>query len=430
LQTRHQFLVESFPKNKVFMKGKSPEQRQTSFVNGDLATLLNPRNKIYILANNIPWPLLEKEFSGLYSNLGQPAKPIRLMTGLLILKQMHNLSDDNIVEAWKMNPYFQYFCGETEFQWDGPCDSSDLTYFRNRIGEKGAEKILELSIQMHPKAVLEKTVIVDTTVQEKNITFPTDLKLHRKIIERCRKIAKDENVRLRQTYKKEIKELVNKLRFEKRKHSKKAIKKYRKRVKTIAMKLVREISRKLPESALEKYANDVLVYLKVIGQKRDSKNKIYSLHETHVQCIAKGKDHKKYEFGTKTSFAYAPKTGVIVGALAFENNPFDGHTLEKALDQTTNLLGTRPSLGITDRGYRGQKQIKGTTILYPNQKKIKDPKEKKWVKENLKSRSAIEAIIGHLKSDFRLQRNYLKGFMGDSMNAMLAAAAFNFKYAV
>jgi transposase, IS5 family len=411
------------------MKGKSPDQRQTSFVNGELTTLLNPKNNLYALANKIPWNLLEQEFEEFYSKVGQPAKPIRLMSGLLILRQMFNLSDEGVIETWKMNPYFQYFCGEIEFQWNAPCDSSDLTYFRKRIGEKGAEKIFQISIHLHTDVFSEETIILDTTVQEKNITFPTDQKQHLKIIEKCRRIAKDENISLRQTFKKEIKNLLYKLRFEKRKLKNKEIKKYRKRIKTIAIKLLREISRKLPERQLEKYSKDVLIYMKVLEQKKESKNKIYSLHEPHVQCIAKGKDHKKYEFGTKTSFAYAPNSGVIVGALAFENNPYDGHTLAKALNQTTKLIGQRPKLGIVDRGYKGINQLKGTTILYPNQKKINDSKELAKIKSHLRQRSAIEPIIGHLKSDFRLQRNYLKGFIGDSINALLAAAAFNFKYA-
>ena len=123
------------------------------------------------------------------------------MVGSMLLKQMYNLGDETFVARWIENPYWQYFCGETYFQYEEPYDPSDFVHFRKRIGEEGAQKILKLSISLFDsKEVHEKEILIDTTGQEKNITFPTDSKLHKKIIEGCLKIAEKENIKLRQRY--------------------------------------------------------------------------------------------------------------------------------------------------------------------------------------------------------------------------------------
>lgn len=171
------------------MKGKSPEKGQNSFLYQGLKELLNPKEPLYQLSEKIPWEEIEKEFGKYYVNFGRPSKPIRLMVSLLLLKQMHNLGDETVVSQWVQNPYWQYFSGEREFQWKFPIEPSDLVHFRKRIGEGGVKRILKISIDLHGKSSMEGEVLVDTTVQEKNITFPTDVKLHKKIIEQCRKIA-------------------------------------------------------------------------------------------------------------------------------------------------------------------------------------------------------------------------------------------------
>jgi len=155
------------------MKAKSRESRQSNFLYPDLLDQLNPAHPLLKLAKRIPWQRFEDEFAGLYSQAGRPAKPIRLMVGLLLLKQLENLSDERVVEAWVANPYFQAFCGETRFQWKFPCNPSDFVYFRKRIGEDGARLIFEVSVALHGEAAKEVEVTIDTTVQEKNITFET-----------------------------------------------------------------------------------------------------------------------------------------------------------------------------------------------------------------------------------------------------------------
>lgn len=221
------------------MKDSSPDHNQMSFLSPNLLDHLNPKHPLLQLAQTIHWDFFESEFAPLYSNIGRPAKPIRLMVGLCILKHMGNVSDDVIVQQWVQNPYFQAFCGEAEFQWSFPCDPSDLVYFRKRIGEKGFEKILASSITIHGGSGVEEEVCIDTTVQENNITFPTDAKLYRKIIVRCLKLARANGIKLRRSYAKEIKQRKLECRFAGHPKNRVKARKAVKRLKTIASCLVR-----------------------------------------------------------------------------------------------------------------------------------------------------------------------------------------------
>lgn len=410
------------------MKGKSPDPFQLSLLPQRLEDLVNPRHPLYKLSNRIPWDDIEEHFSGLYHPSGRPAKPVRLMVSLLILKQLYNLSDESIVERWVENPYYQFFSGETLFQWEFPCHSTDLVYFRKRIGKKGVEKILKVSIELHGKKAHEAEVLVDTTVQEKNITFPTDTKLYKRVIEHCISIAGKEGITLRQSYKRTIKKLMLAQRFRNHpKNRKKALAAQRK-LKTIAGRLIRELERKLPATSLLTYAQEIEIYNRILSQERKSKNKIYSIHEPQVYCISKGKDHKKYEFGSKSSIVMTKNSGIIVGAVSFSKNIYDGHTLPDALKQREALVGRRAKVAICDRGYRGKRVVNGTRIEIPKKPlKRASAYEKRKARKRFRRRAGIEPIIGHLKSDFRLLRNYLKGSVGDRINLMLAAAAYNFK---
>ena len=190
--------------------------------------------------------------------------------------------------------------------------------------------------------------------------------------------------------------------------------------------MVRELARNLsPDSIHQK---TILFFKQVLTQTRGSKHKIYSLHEPDVLCISKGKEHKKYEFGNKVSIVKTQNTGVIVGAMGFRNE-FDGHTLKPALQQVNRMVGKEPKTVSVDRGYRGNTQIGATQVQIP--KPFNDKKQTKYQQKKLKEahrkRAAIEPVIGHLKTDHRLGRNFYKGIIGDNINIMLAAAAFNFK---
>lgn len=330
------------------MRSQKPVKNQINFLGNTLDELLNPKHELYLLSNEIDWGYFELEFSPLYSKKGRPAHPIRLMVSLLILKSMYNLSDEKLVEEhWEMNVYFQYFSGKLHQQWGQPCSASDLVYFRRRIGKQGVEKIFKHSIDKHGDDGQDPNVSIDSTVQEKNITYPTDSKLQKKIIDKCVKIAKEEGVVLRRSYKRTSKQLVrdtyNGTHVKRRKKANAA----KRKLKTIAGRLVRELERKLPVDSIKR--TNLKVFKKVLSQTKKSKNKVYSLHEPEVYCIAKGKAHKKYEYGCKASVVLTQKTGIIVGAMTFQTNVYDGHTLEEVLIQTKGLTGKSPVNAWVDR---------------------------------------------------------------------------------
>jgi len=311
--------------------------------------------ELVLLAQRIDWESVEKEFSVYYPYMGRPAVPIRKMVGSMILKQMYNIGDETFVSRWIENPYWQYFCGETFFQYDKPFDPSEFVHFHKRIGEVGAQKILKLSISLFDtREVHEKEVLIDTTVQEKNITFPTDSKLHKKIIEGCRKIAEKEGILLRQSYKRTVKQLMIDHWFREHPKKRKKANAAARKLKTIAGRLVRDVERGLDDiDRLICYDERLWLYYRVLGQKRDDNNKLYSFHAPEVKCISKGKEHKSYEFGNKSSFVLTKKSGIVVGAMAFEDNIYDGHTLEPQLAQVEDLLGRLPETALVDRGCKG-----------------------------------------------------------------------------
>ena len=405
-----------------------PKNNQPNLFHSQLRDMLDSNDPLIALADTINWELFEDSFEKYYSIEGRPAKPIRLMVGLLLLKQLKNLSDEEIIEQWKQNPYYQYFCGFHEFQVALPCHSTDLVYFRKRIGTQGVEEIFGMSVKLHGKAVEDKQVIIDTTVQEKNVTYPTDGKLAIKMIHQLHRIAKEEQIQLRRTYIKEIKGHRISLRFFR--HPKK-IKKARaamKRLKTIVGVLMRDITRNLTEEQLEIYKETFELFTKVSNQKMKDSHKVYSLHESHIYVIAKGKDHKKYEYGTKASLVTTMKGNIIIGAVAHDKNEHDSKTLKSAIAHA-NKHRTKPIVeAICDRGYRGKKEVDGTAICIPDSPKKRDTKyQKEQKRKKFRRRAAIEPIIGHVKSDHRMQRNYLKGFVGDEINLLLACSAFNLK---
>ena len=418
---------------------------QTSMF-GDLESMLDQKHPLYVLAKLIHWELFEEEFKKHYcQNNGSMAKPIRRMVGLILLKHIRNVSDESVVEQFSENAYYQYFCGEHAFTCKPPCVPTELVQFRKRIGEAGVELILKESIRVNMeledrkkererksngksnrgrKPEEELTAFIDTTVQEKNVTFPTDSKLLNKVIGYCHNIAQEEDIKLHQTFAKEIKQLKLVQRFRGRSHSAKKVKKADKRMRTIAGILLREILRNLPEESPYKELLDTCMKF-VNGEKYDG-HKIYSLHEPDVLCIGKGKDHVKYEFGNKVSITRL-WNGTIIGAMSFRNE-YDGHTIDRAMEQVERIFG-RPLKSLAgDRGYRGQKTCGGTNIEIPSVPKSSDTAYARQKKHNLFcKRAGIEPVIGHCKSDHRLSRNFYKGLFGDSINVMLSAAAFNFK---
>lgn len=395
-----------------------------------LVHFIEMKHELVALSQKIDWDNLEKELSQYYcAHNGRPSIPIQTVAGIVILKRMFNESDESVLERWVENPYWQYFCGETYFNHELPFDRTELIKFRKRIGDKGSEQILKASIDLFPKKeVQEKDVLIDTTVQEKNITYPTDPKLQKKVIEKCRSIAKKEHIQLRQVYRKELKQLMIDQRFHNHPKRKKKANAAARRIKVIAGKIYRDLDRKLTNQQREKYTELFSIFEQLLAQQKTDKNKIYSIHQSYVKCIAKGKEAKKFEFGNKSSFVKTKKSGIIVGAMAFTESIYDGATLPPQLKQVEKLTGRMPKQGVVDRGYRGKKIVDGVKITIPKQlPKSSSRYQIQKIRKLFRARAGIEPVIGHLKQDHRMSRNYLLDPDGDRVNTILAAAGFNLR---
>jgi IS5 family transposase len=400
-----------------------------------LSEKLDQKEKPIILAKAINWIGLELSLSKFYSSkLGRPIIPIRRMIGLLLLQYFFNASDRQAVAEWKANVYWQAFTGEISQVDKLPCSASQLAAFRKRIGVEGCEIIFQESVRVHGKKVLEKTCIADTTVQEKNITFPTDDKLMLRAIKIIFSIAAFLGIAFRKKFKKETQQIKTDNNFSKSVKDKECKIKNTERLRVIGSLLLKTLIKHIPERALKGYKVPSLLFIlkKVFSQRKNDKQKVYSIHEPQTQCIAKGKSYKKYEFGNKVSLMITKCSQIIVGVLSFSKNPYDGDTLDPALKQLETLHnGYLPKQIIADRGYRGREEVNGVKVLTPyDQKKGILSKVLKKITKLLRSRPSIEPIIGHLKADHRMSRNLLKGVLGDKINPLLSAAAFNFlKYA-
>lgn len=413
------------------MLGKIKSDSQQNLFKTRLTDLINLGHPLVKLADEVSWDKMELEFKSLYSNQGRPSIPIRKIAGLLMLKEMFKESDESVVERWIENAYWQYFTGEEFFQTKQPFDPSEFVHFRKRLKEDGLEFLLSQSVALHPKAKSEKEVLIDTTVQEKNITFPTDAKLAKKVIDNCTKIAKREGIKQRQTYKRVAKQHLRDSYFGHHPKRKKKAMMTRKKLRTIGERVVRELERKLPADSQKHYQTEFSNYKKALTQERKSKDKIYSLHEPQTACIAKGKAHKAYEFGTKVCVVRGRQTGVISSVKRFSGNPHDSKTLEESLNQSERIRkhigGTRPKIASTDRGFRGKTEVDGTLILMPKNRKESSRYKQEVARKRFRARAAIEPTISHLKRNHALGLNFLKGVAGDVHNALLAGIGYNLK---
>lgn len=267
-----------------------------------------------------------------------------------------------------------------------------------------------LSIALHGDASEETTVLVDTTVQEKAITYPTDSKLAIKIINRLNKLAKKQGIKQRRTFVKETKSLRLACRHFRHVTRRGKAKKALKRLRTIAGILLRELQRKLPENIIHAEAERFALYERVLAQKPRGKNKVYSLHEPDIYCVGKGKDHKPYEYGRKASVVSTLDRQVIIGVASHDEHTHDSRTLKSALGEAMHFHENPIELAVVDRGYRGAKNKVTAQVLLPSAPLKRDSEQQRQIKRRLcQRRAAIEPIIGHLKQDYRLSRNWLKG---------------------
>lgn len=413
------------------MVGAGDPAGQQGVFGNDLSTMLDPNDRLYILAKRVPWADIEKDLARFYKSGGRPSLPIRLLAGLTILKHTFDVSDEDLVDQWRQNPYWQFFCGESHFRWKLPCDPSEMTRFRGRIGSDGCERILKASIDIQrQRADVTQDVVVDSTVQEKNVTYPTFAKLDVKVIERCRAIAATEGFTLRQTYVR----VLGQLRIQARQYRhqnptvRRKARRAERRIRTIAKRLWREIQRKISPDRIARYTEEIRRMGIAVRQTAEpGSERIHSLHEPDVVCLAKGKPHKPYEFGSKVSVAVHPTTGLIVAALHLPGRQHDRASIPDTLAQIERLTGHVPRRVIADLGYRGKKTEGDTTIITPATMRGTEGSTRKRLRRALRRRQVVEATIGRLKFLHRLGRNFLKGLPGDSMNILLAAAGNNFR---
>lgn len=394
----------------------------------ELNRIIDMNHPLICLGANVDWERFDEAFGKTYhENNGRPGSNTRLLVALHYLKYTFNLSDEDVIEAWVENPYWQHFSGNQYFEHDAPIDPTVMSRFRKRIGEAGAEELLSETIAAGLKlnAIKPhqlKRVNVDTTVQEKEVRFPTDARLYDRARERLVKAAKERNVELRQNYNRVAKRLL--LMSHRYAHARqmKRARKCTRKLRTILGRVIRDMDRKVPfkDEPLRKLLD---VAQRIQTQERTDKGKVYSVHEPHVECISKGKAHKRYEFGCKVSVAATSKGGWFVGAKAVHGNPYDGHTLSDAMEQVDRIAQC-PEHAFVDMGYRGH-NYEGDCEVHVDKRRRGRTAKSLW--RWMKRRAAIEPGIGHLKREHRMDRCRLKGIEGDQLNAVLSATGMNFR---
>jgi len=417
------------------MKPKTSDKSgQLDLFRSHLDQLLNQSHPLVQLSKKIDWPYLEEQCAVHFSDVGRPGVCSRLIIGLHLLKQIDNLSDEVVCERWVENPYYQYFCGEDYFQHTLNMDRSSMTNWRKRVGKKFIDKLLQESLRVaHESKALRKShikrVAVDTTVQPKAIKYPTDAHSRYKAIVELGKLAKKHGIQLRQSYVRVCKQaLVKSGRYRHAKQMRRA-KRQEKFILIRLGRLIRDISRRIDgnEHLRKIFSETMRKAKKLFYQKKNSKDKLYAWHAPEVECIAKGKAAKPYEFGCKVSVSTninsAPGGHFILEARALHGVPHDSKTLKESVETIENNTGIEIERIYVDKGYQGHNYDRKHRVFKSGQKRGVFGQ----IKKELRRRTVIEPVIGHLKENGRMGRNYLKGKEGDELNAGLAAVGFNFK---
>jgi transposase, IS5 family len=415
------------------MQAQITDNSQGELFRSRLSNQIEMEHELVKISDLIEWEELEGEYRKIYKDSkkgGQPAKPIRLMIGLVVLQNMYKLSDEGVVMQWRENVYWQYLCGYDYLQWGEVIDPSSLTRFRKRLGKEGMEKLLAITVSVAIKSGLIKErdckkVTVDTTVMAKNIEYPTDFKLMEKARKKLVSTAEKAGIVLRQNYnlvsKKLLRQIGGYLHAKQIKRAKRVMKKF----KTVVGRLLRDCKRKIDDTPKLKVQFDNIVKQTehLLARKKKDRNKLYSLHEPDVVCISKGKAHQRYEFGSKVSLSITHKgAGIVTGCEALSGAPYDGHTLKKALDLSEQITGVKVKRAFVDKGYKGH-GIEDTEVFISGQRKNITPS----IKKQLKRRQAIEPHIGHMKQSCKLGLSRLRGAIGDQVNALLSASAYNLR---
>lgn len=397
-----------------------------------LDQIINMRHELVVLADKIDWAWLDEQLADNFSDRGRPGESVRFMIGMFLLKHTYSLSDEEVWDRWVCDPYFQYFTGEEFFQHKLLHERSGMSHWRNRIGDK-LDILLQESLRIaHDAGALKKNdlarVSIDTTVQPKNVAFPTDAKLLETAIRRVGRLAKKHGVSLRQSYERVAgKAAMMAGRYAHAKQFKRMNRQI-KFLRTRLGRLIRDIRRKIDgDGKLEEvFAVPLGRASQIRGQKRGQRGwKLYSWHAPETECIGKGKARTPYEFGVKVSLTTTNKRckggQFILHAKALPGNPYDGHTLKEAIEETEALTGRKIERAYVDKGYTGHDAPEPGRVFKSGQKRGVHGQ----IKRELRRRSAIEAVIGHCKADGHLGRNFLKGRQGDRINAVMSAVGYN-----
>jgi transposase, IS5 family len=415
-----------------------PKQHKTSGSNdlfrARLDQIINLKHELAQLAGKIDWGFIDAEIAPLYSENGRPGIETRFAIGLLLLKHIYGLSDEGVCERWVYDPYFQFFTGEEFFQHAFPHERSGLSHLRKRLGDK-LELLLAESLKVaHDSGALRskdlKRVTADTTVQPKNITFPTDAKLLHAAIRGLNRLATRHGVRLRQSY---VRIARRAAMMAGRYAHAKQFKRHRRELRLLRSRLgrlIRDIRRKITgRTELEAaFASPLGRASQIRSQQQRQRGwKLYSFHAPETECIGKGKAAAPYEFGVKASIVTpnrrAPGGQFVLHAKSLPDTPYDGHTLRDVLAGTERLTGCQIERAYVDKGYRGHDAENPRRVFISGQKRGVFGA----IKRELRRRSAIEPVIGHMKAEGHLGRCYLKGRAGDAANVVLSAVGYNFR---
>ena len=411
------------------------DDRQKDLLRPALEEIIDLGHPLVRLAREIDWGFLDRRFASVCApGPGQPGLPTRLVAGLLILKNMHNLSDEVLCARWLENPYYQFFCGELSFCHRLPFDRSSLTHWRQRLGAEQLVALIQESLSVaHKTGALAsrdlERVVVDTTVQPKAIAHPTDARLCHRALEKLVDLARRHQVRLRQSYRRVAKRAAIMVGRYTHAHQFKRARRELKFLRVRLGRVIRDIRRKIAGNELleERFADLLALAVRVrLQDHRQRGPKVYALHAPEVECIGKGKARAPYEFGCKVSIA-TPVTSskggqFVLHAKALHGNPFDGHTLAPVVAELEALTGVETRRIHVDKGYRGHNHAHKFRVWISGQvRRVTAP-----IRREMRRRAAVEPVIGHLKAEHRMGRNYLKGRDGDRINAVLAAAGYNF----
>jgi IS5 family transposase len=398
--------------------------------------------KLYKLRDLVNWSELEaRALPNIeIKQFGRNKKDHRVMLALSMLQAMYNGSDSFTEEELKENIYWQYFCGYEYLQQDLDVSEATIRRFRNDLGEEGYNEILKelLRIGLKVGALKKKdleSVIIDTTVQIKNIKHPHDVYLMESAREKVVDLCKRMGIPLNETYAKTFKYKTIKLWKYKEDSKARQRRKIMISLKVRLGRLIRICQRAIEKSKLELSEEDCTIlsrakniHAQSILKKKDKdiykkENKIiYSFHAPEVECIGKGKLNKPYEFGNKVGIAVSGRGNFVLGVKSFHGNPYDGHTLDQTVVELRKLSPETSKIFV-DLGYTGHNFKEKGKVFTAKTKKTLSNDDKKMQKR----RSAIEPIIGHLKNFGRMGRNYLKGVVGDIVNPLISAVGLNLR---